>query len=166
MRTRQSFSLLTVCVVSAVLTLLAQGAFAQYTSRPGPRATPSYGDARPTYLTRPAWTRPGLWGAWHSPATTPLAPLRLPEATEPTEETEKPEKTSTTEGQTIINNTNVVNVRPPYYGYHRYYGGLPYYRPPYRQPTKYVFFDRGLYNGMPGPFGLSGFRPLRTTTIP
>ena len=106
-------------------------------------------------FTRPGWTPTDIWGVRYWTARPPVV---LPQENIVTE------TTNTVEGQTVINNTNtnVVVVRPPQYGYQ---WGYPYY-PQYRQPATYLYFDRGLFNGMPGPFGLSSFRPHRVTSVP
>jgi len=154
MLTKRSFSLLRVCVVAGVLAVFGEAAFAQFAVRPGPYRTARY---RATASIRPtphAWTPIGMRGVWQSPARLPLAPVTVPQP---------PQSTGATQGEAVINNTNVVIVQPPNYPY---YGGPTYYGPWYPRPITYHYFDRGLFNGMMGPFGLSSTQPLKVTTIP
>jgi len=166
MYTKRSFSLLQVGVVIGMLVVGAQGAIAQVRGyrTPGVRVTQS------------RWSRASLYGAR---AWTPRPQAVVQPQVGITERTETATTSTTGVGTAIINtststntntntNTNIVIVRPQvpsYYGYGGY-GGYSYGYPGYRGRTTYRYFDRGIFNAMPGPFGLSSFRPLEVTTIP
>ena len=153
MPAKRSSSLLRVCVIVGVLALVAEGALAQFITRPVPRAVQSPTQAAGVGVTYPGWTPTDVWGVRYWTARPPaiLSPATATQTT------------TVAQGQTAINNTNVVVVQPPSYGY---YGGYPYSYPGYGRRATYTYYDRGLFNGMMGPFGLSSLQPLRVTTLP
>lgn len=149
MSTKLSSNLLRVCIIVGLLAIVGQAAFAQGLTWPrAPRLlspTPALQISAPGLVGTPIGAQSSLHRYARWPARSSAFRNRSETITSP-------------DGKTIINNTNVVIVRPPHYGY---YGGFQYYRPWYPQRPTYTYYERGIYNAMMPPFGLSSRSPLR-----
>jgi hypothetical protein len=133
---------------------------------------------RGVQMRHPGWTQMSLYGyRYRVRGPEVLAPpaIRVAPQTDTTTTTIGADAaivntiTGTTTNTNTNTNTNIVIVRPNYptgYGGYPYgaIGAYGYQRYPYR--ATYRYFDRGIFNAMPGPFGLSSLRPLQVTTIP